>query len=74
MKAHGYPYSALETECLETGTGDVDNFEEKSLLNINEDWFFKAFLIRVRPAFGFKLPGTWSLKIVPEAEVYWTQL
>ena len=47
--------------------------DDKAVYDLNQDWFLKAFLIRVRPFLGFDLPGTWSLKIVPEAEVYWTQ-
>lgn len=62
-----------DMEYSEADIPDLDYFKEKSVFDLNQDWFLKAFLIRVRPSFGFDLPGTWSLKIVPEAEVYWMQ-
>ena len=44
-----------------------------SALSANSGWVFEAFMIRIRPKFGFKIPGMGSLAVVPETEIFWAK-
>ena len=52
---------------------EEDDSAGPTVLSANRGWVFEAFMIRIRPKFGFKIPGMGSLAVVPETEIFWAK-